>query len=138
MEIKSNNIINSRGVNISTIFISSLIVVPLVALLLSVLKIDLKEDKIIDISKKYSKDSVKKMIEKKDLNIKKKLAKNEKVSNNEVVIMSPDNIRAFDENTGFQSNHVSNYKDGDWNDILASDEINEINSKFEAWIEFNN
>ena len=41
MEIKSNNIINSRGVNISTIFISSLIVVPLVALLLSVLKIDL-------------------------------------------------------------------------------------------------
>ena len=29
-------------------------------------------------------------------------------------------------------------KDGDWNDILASDEIKEINSKFEAWIEFNN
>ena len=41
MEIKSNNIINSRGVSISTIFISALIVVPLVALLLSVLKIDL-------------------------------------------------------------------------------------------------
>jgi len=41
LEIKSNNIINSRGVNISTIFISSLIVVPLVALILSVLKIDL-------------------------------------------------------------------------------------------------
>ncbi|MDP7195114.1 MAG: hypothetical protein QF864_02830 [SAR202 cluster bacterium] len=52
--------------------------------------------------------------------------------------MSPDNIRTFDENTGFQSNHVSNYKDGDWNDILTSDEIEEINSKFETWIEFNN
>ena len=110
----------------------------LIMKILNFLKIDLKEDQIIDISKKYSKDSVKKIIEKKDLNIKKKLAKNEKVSNNEVVIMSPDNIRTFDENTGFQSNHVSNYKDGDWNNILASDEIKEINSKFEAWIEFNN
>ena len=41
MEIKSNNIINNRGANISTVFISLLIVVPLFALFLSVFKVDL-------------------------------------------------------------------------------------------------
>ena len=40
MEIKSNNIINTKGVNISTVFISLVIVVPLVALLFSVLRVD--------------------------------------------------------------------------------------------------
>jgi hypothetical protein len=43
----------------------------LIMKILNFLKIDLKEDQIKYISKKYSKDSVKKMIEKKDLNIKK-------------------------------------------------------------------
>ena len=41
MEIRSNNIINNRGANISTVFISLLIVVPLFALFLSVFKVDL-------------------------------------------------------------------------------------------------
>ena len=40
MEVKSNNIKNSRGVNISTVFISLFIIVPLFALLLSVFKVD--------------------------------------------------------------------------------------------------
>jgi len=40
LEIKSNNIINTKGVNISTVFISLVIVVPLVALLFSVLRVD--------------------------------------------------------------------------------------------------
>jgi len=41
LEIRSNNIINNRGANISTVFISLLIVVPLFALFLSVFKVDL-------------------------------------------------------------------------------------------------
>ncbi len=40
MEIKSNNIINRWGVNISTVFVSLLIVIPLLALILSVFKVD--------------------------------------------------------------------------------------------------
>ena len=40
MEIKLKNIINSRGVNISTIFISLLIIVPLIALIIYVFKVD--------------------------------------------------------------------------------------------------
>tara|TARA_B100001996_G_scaffold242001_1_gene187232 strand:+ start:306 stop:1925 length:1620 start_codon:yes stop_codon:yes gene_type:complete len=40
LEIKSNNIINRWGVNISTVFVSLLIVIPLLALILSVFKVD--------------------------------------------------------------------------------------------------
>jgi hypothetical protein len=37
-----------------------------------------------------------------------------------MVILGPQNVRAFDTDTGFQSGHVSNYREGDWKRILSA------------------
>ena len=44
----------------------------------------------------------------------------------------------FDEDTGFQSGHVSSYKEGEWKNILTNIEQNEIKKEFGHWFKENN
>ena len=46
-------------------------------------------------------------------------------------------IGAFDVNTGFQTGHISNFNDGDWNKGLSESEINIINTTFGEWFKKN-
>lgn len=45
-----------------------------------------------------------------------------KVSADEVVVLGPDRVRAFDTATGFQSGHVSDYREGDWRRLLNAEQ----------------
>jgi Sulfotransferase domain len=50
----------------------------------------------------------------------------------EVVVLGPRNMRAFDTETGFQSGHVSNYRDGDWKNILTAAQQTRLAAAIEA------
>ena len=42
------------------------------------------------------------------------------ISSDELVVLGPQDVRAFDTATGFQSGHVSDYREGDWKHLLTA------------------
>ena len=42
------------------------------------------------------------------------------ISSGELVVLGPQDVRAFDTATGFQTGHVSDYREGDWKRILTA------------------
>ncbi len=46
-------------------------------------------------------------------------------------------MRALDTATGFQSGHVSDYEDGDWQSLLSPAQIKAVRDKFGAWLDRN-
>ena len=96
-------------------------------------------EKIVDkIIKKYSKKKVSEMIKKKENYLKKIIEKKQQINKQNLVILSKNNIRAFDEKTGFQTGHISNYKEGEWKQHFSNNEILLINNKFKKWFLSNN
>ena len=85
-------------------------------------------DKAESISKKFTKDNVKKLIQNIKEKLDKKIKENQKINQSEIVYLSKDNYRAFDINTGFQTNHISKRNSGDWKQVFSQKEIDIINS----------
>ena len=85
------------------------------------------------IVKKFSKKKVLEIIKKKETNLKDLINKKQKINKINLVILNKNNIREFDEKTGFQTGHVSNYKEGNWQQHFSDKEIVEINNKFKEW-----
>lgn len=79
-----------------------------------------------EISKKFDKNSVKRIIEDTDLQLNMKIKNKEKLSPDEVVIISTENYRAIDQDTGFQTGHISNRKSGEWSKSFVDSEISKI------------
>ena len=79
-----------------------------------------------EISKKFDKNSVQRIIEDTDLQLNMKIKNKEKLSPDEVVIISTENYRAIDQDTGFQTGHISNRKSGEWSKSFVDSEIPEI------------
>ena len=90
------------------------------------LLIDLSMENIELISDKFTKEKVQLSINKCDADLLKKIKETGKVNKNEVVIISPVNIRAFDVNTGFQTGHISNRSSSKWRDIFSKNEVKKI------------
>jgi hypothetical protein len=66
-----------------------------------------------------SKEKVAHLIERKEQDIFRRAREGGTITAEEVVVLGPQNIRVFDTATGFQSGHVSNYRQGDWMHILT-------------------
>jgi hypothetical protein len=82
------------------------------------LELDLSPAVIDDVVARHSKEAVAARISQTERRIAEKINARISVSLGEVVV-GPRNIaRAFDTETGFQSGHVSNYREGDWQDVL--------------------
>ena len=79
------------------------------------------------IIEKFSKKKVSEIIE-----------KMRKTSKSNLVALNKNTIRKLDEKTGFQTGHVSDYKEGDWKKHFSNDEILIINNKFKKWLRLNN
>jgi len=95
------------------------------------LKIDKKTvNKII---KKFSKKKVSEIIKEKETNLKDLIKKKQKINKINLVILNKNNIRVFDEKTGFQTGHISNYREGNWQQYFSDKEILDINNKFKEW-----
>ena len=92
----------------------------------------------IQISKKFSKKNVNEIINKKNKELKEKIFNNSKIDKKEIVIISNQNVRAYDKSTGFQTGHISQRNSGDWKKALSSEEIEIINSQFKDFLIENN
>ena len=57
-----------------------------------------------------------------------------KIDKKEIVIISNQNVRAYDKNTGFQTGHVSQRKSGDWEAIFSNTEKEILNNQFKEWL----
>ena len=102
------------------------------------LNLEIQFEQINKIVEKYSKKNVIKSIKKKEEMVTNKIKKNEKLDKKEIVFINKSNYRIFDEDTGFQSGHVSSYKEGEWKNILTNIEQNEIKKEFGHWFKENN
>tara|TARA_Y100000741_G_C18180533_1_gene529131 strand:- start:124 stop:897 length:774 start_codon:yes stop_codon:yes gene_type:complete len=87
-----------------------------------------------EISLKYDKRKVKKLIKKNDDNLLSKIKKKEKIDKSNIVYISENNYRSIDAKTGFQTNHLSNRKSGDWKKFFLPKEIEIINNEFKNLI----
>ena len=87
-----------------------------------------------EISLKFNKKKVKKLIKKNDENLLSKIKNKEKIDQSNIVYFSNDNYRSFDTNTGFQTNHISNRNSGDWKKSFSSKEIEILNFEFKDFI----
>lgn len=102
------------------------------------LKIKIDNKMINKILEKFSKEKISKLIQEKEQLIKEKIKNKKKVDKKNLVTIDAKNVRIFDEKTGFQSGHVSNYKEGEWKKYFSNKEILSINKKFEKWLILNN
>jgi hypothetical protein len=73
-----------------------------------------------------SKEKVALLIERKERDIIRRAREDSPIKADEVVVLGPKNMRAFDTATGFQSGHVSNYREGDWKRILTEEQKSRI------------
>ena len=83
------------------------------------------------ISEKFGKSKIRDLIKSNDEKLKNKIKNKEKVERSEVVFFSKENYRAFDINTGFQTNHISQRNSGEWRKAFSEKEIEIINSDVE-------
>ena len=87
-----------------------------------------------EISLKYNKKEVKKLIKKNDENILSKIENKEDLDKSSILYFSNDNYRSFDTKTGFQTNHISDRNSGDWKESFSSREIEILNLEFKNFI----
>ena len=98
------------------------------------LKLNLNRNQAEEISEKFLKKKVIEIINKKNDEIKSRIIKKEKIDKKEVVVISNNNIRAFDTNTGFQTGHVSKRQSGDWEKSFTNEEKEILNKEFKNWL----
>ena len=86
----------------------------------------LDENAALSISKKFSKDSVRKIIADNDKSLSDKISKKQEIDANEIVILGRNDYRSFDLNTGFQTGHISERKTGEWRVVFSESETHKI------------
>ena len=102
------------------------------------LNLEIKQKMVDKIIKKFSKKKISEILKKNENDLIKLIEKKQQISRKNLIILSKDNVRIFDEKTGFQTGHISNYKEGDWKQHFSNDEILIINNKFKKWLRLNN
>lgn len=83
------------------------------------------------IVRSYSKERVKHLIA--GLGTQENLEANT-ISDSKTVLRVDKNARLYDTGTGFQSGHVSDYRDGDWRKILSADQQARMNRELQSWL----
>ena len=86
----------------------------------------LDENAALSIWKKFSKNSVRKIIADNDKSLSDKISKKQEIDAREVVILVKNNYRSFDLNTGFQTGHISERKTGEWRVTFSESETHKI------------
>ncbi len=92
------------------------------------------ETEVDDIHERFRKENVANRINATEAGMKARSAKGDTIAEDEIVRLGPGNIRAFDVTSGFQSGHVSGYRDGDWRDIFSAGEKARIRETLGDWL----
>ena len=96
---------------------------------------DLDASAIAEIGSKLDRASVKRKIVQVEEKLEKKIASDQPVDPSEQVIIGEGNVRAFDVSTGFQSGHVSDMTQGDYQRFLTSEQLKKVNDVFGDWMD---
>jgi hypothetical protein len=86
------------------------------------------------IATRYSRENVSALVRKNTNALSEKIKAGKKIDKREVVVFSPNNYRAFDLESGFQTGHVSGRKTGDWQSMLSESEQQLVNEEFADWL----
>lgn len=91
------------------------------------------------IAKQFDKASVQRLVKQKEKELQCRVAAGEAIPWAEVVVQRyrPDEVRAFDLTTGFQTGHVSNYRDGDWRRLLTPEQQRRMHDVLGQWLQRN-
>jgi hypothetical protein len=71
------------------------------------------------IVRSYSKENVGRLIAKRERDVSRRSQDGEPIGADELVVLGPQHVRVFDTSTGFQSGHVSQYREGHWRKSLT-------------------
>lgn len=77
-------------------------------------------EKAVAIACSLDKESVARTIRRTEEDLVRRSRDGSAISADEVVVLGPQDVRAFDTATGFQSGHVSDYREGDWKHLLTA------------------
>ena len=86
------------------------------------LGLEVDDASIAAISTKLSKDNVRQRISEVEKALVARSQSGQPINPEDVVRVSKNRARAYDHETGFQTGHVSDYRDGDWQQILTDEQ----------------
>lgn len=92
---------------------------------------------LLEAVEEFSKRNVSEIIRRTEENLQGRYRSGEAILPGELVTIGPGSQRALDLKTGFQSGHVSNYKEGDWRYILTQTEIDRVHDAMGTWLNRN-
>lgn len=107
-----------------------------VATLAARLAIPVLPELVAEIVGRYSKANVRDRIVSREQALREQIAARQPVDRRDFVPQEDRSLRAFDTETGFQSGHVSDYRDGDWRKILTADQqarLEALIAEGDAW-----
>jgi hypothetical protein len=90
-----------------------------------------------EVANEFSKENVEQRIRDTETSLKRRAALGAPITPGEVVRIGPQNQRAFDLTTGFQTGHVSDYREGDWKNSLTLAEKNRMLTVLAPWLRRN-
>ena len=90
-----------------------------------------------EVVNEFSKANVKQRIRDTEASVERRAALGDPITPGEVVRLGPQNQRAFDLTTGFQSGHVSDYREGDWKNSLTLAEKDRMLTVLGPWLRDN-
>jgi hypothetical protein len=89
------------------------------------------QESVSTIVQTYSKQRVKHLIDRLGI---KESSQSHATGDPKTVLRVDRNARLYDTSTGFQSGHVSDYRDGDWRQILSADQQARMNRALQRWL----
>ncbi len=84
------------------------------------------EEFVHSLAEKYSRENLRKMISENDRSLREKLSKKKIISDHEIIIRENEDIRSFDQKTGYQTGHVSEKKNEGWRSIFSQPQVEKI------------
>jgi Sulfotransferase family len=101
--------------------------------------VDLREAEIENIVGQFEKRRVERLIRDRETDIKRRADSGEAILESELVPQrfQGDIVRAFDLKTGFQSGHVSGYRDGSWRELLTVEQQQRMHAVLGDWLRSN-
>ena len=93
--------------------------------------VTLSETQIEKIIFKFSKNNISKIIEKNDNQIRSDKVNKKNIDKRKIIIDGTENYRYFDLKTGFQTNHISLRKTGQWKIVFSKQQIEQVIEKLD-------
>lgn len=84
--------------------------------------------------KRFSRENVQTLISRTEAELRRRASAGETLARDDVVLKDGKVVRVFDTSTGFQTGHITGYRDGDWRSILDDEQKRHLETEFGAWL----